>query len=66
MDHWGVVDPEAVQAQFLGPHGEVLHTGLRGDNDACTHQNLQGVRIESNLPSMAGPGAGTLRSRVIF
>ncbi|EPH43565.1 hypothetical protein STRAU_3389 [Streptomyces aurantiacus JA 4570] len=27
-----------MQAQLLGPHSEIVHTGLRGDNDACTHQ----------------------------
>ncbi|GAA0897780.1 hypothetical protein GCM10009574_077950 [Streptomyces asiaticus] len=65
MDHRGVVDPEAVQAQLLGPHREVLHTGVRGDNDARTHQDLQGVRMEWNVLSMAISGAGPLRSRVI-
>jgi hypothetical protein len=43
VDHRGVVEPEAVQAQLLGLYGEILHTGVCGDHDACTHQNLQGT-----------------------
>ncbi|MER6950229.1 hypothetical protein ABT294_40050 [Nonomuraea sp. NPDC000554] len=43
-----------MQAQLLGLHGEILHTGVCGDHDACTHQNLQGAkdRLERTQPDI--------------
>src|SRR5690606_9905015 len=33
VDHRGVVDPEAAEAELLGPYGDFLHPRLSGDQD---------------------------------
>jgi hypothetical protein len=37
VDHRGVVNPEATEAQLFGPYGEVFHAGACGYHNAGTH-----------------------------